>query len=92
MSTASGQQDTYSTHRNAWEYVCAHVCVCVYTHTHLSYLNVRFVDGLRVRLDDRLHVEDVVFFNVLESLQRMERKVYGPVVQQIKDQERDSSP
>lgn len=54
---------------------------CVRVHTHLSRLDVRFVDRLRVRLNDLLHVEDVVFFNVLEFLWNGES--YGTVVKQI---------
>lgn len=42
MSTASGQQDTYSTHWNVWEYVCAHVCV--YTLTSPIWMCVSSTD------------------------------------------------
>lgn len=37
-------------------------------HAHLSDLDVRLVDGLRVQADDVLHVDDVALFDVLEFL------------------------
>lgn len=37
-------------------------------HAHLSDLDVRLVDGLRVQADDLLHVDDVALFDVLEFL------------------------
>lgn len=37
-------------------------------HAHLSNLDVRLVDGLRVQADDLLHVDDVVLLDVLEFL------------------------
>lgn len=37
-------------------------------HAHLSDLDVRLVDGLRVQPDDLLHVDDVALFDVLEFL------------------------
>ena len=41
---------------------------CVPEGTHLSYLDVCFLDRLRVRVNDLLHVDNVVFFDVLEFL------------------------
>lgn len=38
-------------------------------YTHLSYLNVRFIHGLCICLNDLLHLENVVLFDVLEFLQ-----------------------
>lgn len=42
---------------------------------HLSDLDVGLVDGLRVRVDDVLHVDDVAFFDVLEFLQNRATRV-----------------
>lgn len=45
-------------------------------HAHLSDLDVRLVDGLRVQADDLLHVDDVALFDVLEFLrERKKRKL-----------------
>lgn len=42
---------------------------CVRGGTHLHYLDVRFLDRLRVRVNHILHVEKVAFFDVLEFLE-----------------------
>lgn len=39
-------------------------------HAHLSDLDVRVVDGLRVQADDLLHVDDVALLDVLEFLRK----------------------
>lgn len=43
-------------------------CPCVRGGTHLYYLDLRFLDRLRVRVNNLLHVENVAFFDVLEFL------------------------
>lgn len=45
-------------------------CTCAQGCTHLPYLDVCFLHRLRVRVNDVLHVENVVFFNVLEFLEK----------------------
>lgn len=44
-------------------------CTCARGCPHLPYLDMCFLDRLRVRVNDVLHVENVVFFNVLEFLE-----------------------
>lgn len=51
-------------------------CTCARGRTHLPYLDVRFLDRLRVRVNDVLHVEKVVFFNVLEFLENKSGVVF----------------